>query len=454
MQQALNFVKSNHQRYIEELKTFLTIPSISSDPERKQAMYDCAEHAVNLLKDAGIDNLKIHNTPGHPVVTGDWLHAPDAPTVLIYGHLDVQPVDPLDLWEKDPFVAHIQNDRLVARGTADDKGQLYMHVKALEAILKTDGKLPVNVKIILESEEEIGSVNLPAFLKANKEYLTTDIAVVSDSGMLAEGKPAITYGLKGLTYLEIELTGPNRDLHSGTFGGAVANPAEILARLLASVKDEKGRIQIPGFYDRIPDMTEEERARIARVPYNETEYMSSLGVEELWGEEPYTRRERTGARPTFEINGIWSGFTGVGAKTVLPSKAHAKFSMRLVPDQDPDEIMELVEKYFIEKAPKSVKVKFIRHHGGHPVVTPIDSKYMKAAEQALAESYNHEVYFLREGGSIPIVADFKKILGVDTLLLGFALPDARTHSPNENIHLPTFFTGIESLVRTWYYFVK
>ncbi len=454
MQQALSFIRSSREKYIEELKDYLSIPSISSDPDRMDAMVDCADHTAALLKRAGMENVKVNKTAGHPVVTGDWLHVEDSPTVLIYGHFDVQPVDPLDLWEKDPFTAHIKNDRLIARGTADDKGQLFMHIKALEAILKTTGRLPINVRFVCEGEEEIGSPSLPGFLRSNRDQLKADIAVVSDSSMLDEGMPAITYGLRGLTYLEIELIGPNRDLHSGTYGGAVANPAEILARLLAEVKDEKGRIRIPGFYDRVVDLSDDERKLLAKAPHDDGKYMADLGVDELWGEAGYTTPERASARPTFEINGIWSGFTGTGAKTVLPSRAFAKISSRLVPNQDPDEIIELTEKFFVERAPKSVKVNLTRFHGGHPVVTALDSPYIKAAELALSESFKHEVYFIREGGSIPIVADFKTILGLDTLLLGFSLPDARTHSPNENIHLPTFFTGIESLVRTWFYFVK
>jgi len=451
MEQTLNLVRSGHDRYLEELKAWLAIPSISSDPERKGAMEDCARYTAELLRQARIENVRVNPTAGHPVVTGDWLHTPGAPTVLIYGHFDVQPVDPLELWEKDPFEAHIKDERIVARGSADDKGQLYMHIKTVEAILQADGRLPVNVKFLCEGEEEIGSPSLGKFLEDNREYLSADIAVVSDSAMFAEGMPAITYGLKGLTYLEIELTGPNRDLHSGTFGGVVANPAEILARLLTQVKDENGRILIPGFYDKVVDLTEEERRLINCLPHNDAKYMADLGVDELWGEHGFTTLERAGARPTFEVNGIWSGFTGKGAKTVLPSKATAKVSSRLVPNQDPQEIMELTEKFFIERAPKSVKVKITRHHGGRPVVTPLESPYLKAAERALREAFNHEVYYLREGGSIPIVADFKTILGLDTLLLGYALPDARSHSPNENLHLPSFFTGIESLVRTFYY---
>ncbi|MCF7809960.1 dipeptidase [bacterium] len=454
MDKALEFVRRNRERYIEELSALLAIPSISSDPEHKDDMMKCSEHAVDLLKAAGIENTKIHSTDGHPVVTGDWLHAAGQPTVLIYGHLDVQPIDPIELWDTDPFTAHIKDNRLVARGSADDKGQVYMHIKTIEAILKTSGSLPVNVKFILENEEEVGSPSLPKFLKASKELLKADIIVVSDSGMLAEGKPAITYGLKGLSYLQIELTGPNRDLHSGTYGGAVANPAEILARLIAKVKDENGRIQIPGFYDKVIDLSDRERELLGKVPHSDEDYMADLGVKALWGEAGYSTNERKGARPTFEVNGIWGGFTGTGAKTVLPSKAYAKVSSRLVPDQDPSEIAQLIENFFNENAPDSVKVKVTRFHGGRPVVTPIDNEYMKAAERALQESWDHEVYYIREGGSIPVVADFKTILGLDSLLLGYALPDARTHSPNENLHLPSFYLGIESLVRCLYYFKK
>ena len=451
MNELINYVRSKHDMYIDELKTYLSIPSISSDPEYKKSMTECADHTAGLLRNAGLENVTVHQTEGHPVVTGNWLHAPYRPTVLIYGHYDVQPVDPLELWERDPFDAHIRDNLIIARGSADDKGQVFMHFKTVEAFLKVVGELPVNVKFVVEGEEEIASPNLSNFLVKNRELLSADIALVSDTSMLGAGIPAITYGLRGMSYLEVELTGPNRDLHSGEYGGAVANPAEILARLLADVKDSSGRIQIPGFYDKVREVDEEERGLLAEAPFDEENYKADLGVEELWGEIFYSTVERTWIRPTFEINGIWGGFTGTGSKTVLPAKAFAKISMRLVPDQNPDEIADIVEKYFVERAPRSVKVKVKRFMGGFPVVAPLESKYMSAAKLALREAFDREPFMIRGGGSIPIVADFKKILGLDTLLIGFCLPGCRAHSPNENMHLPSFFTGIESLMRMLYH---
>jgi len=451
LEQALQYARVSRERYIRELIEYLAIPSISSDPAHKEDIRRCAEWTAGQLRDIGMENVQLHSTAGHPVVTADWLHAANKPTALIYGHYDVQPVDPLDLWEQDPFTAAVKNERIVARGAADDKGQLFMHFKALEAVLKKSGRLPVNVKFVIEGEEEIGSVNLSAFLRAHKADLKADVSAVSDTSMWAEGIPSITYGLRGLTYLEIELTGPNRDLHSGTYGGAVANPAEVLARMLARVKDNEGRVQIPGFYNRVVDLTEQERKLFRQIPFDEAQYKHDLGVAELWGEGGWTPLEQVWARPTFEVNGIWGGYTGVGAKTVLPAKASAKVSMRLAPKQDPDEIVQLAEKYFMDNAPKSVEVKVIRHHGGKPVIVPLDNPYLASATRALREAWQREPLFIREGGSIPIVADFKEILGLDTLLLGFALPDNRAHSPNENFHLPTFYTGIESLVRFLFY---
>ena len=357
---------------------------------------------------------------------------------------------PLELWEHPPFEPHVKGDKLVARGATDDKGQLFMHIKAVEAILNQTGELPVNVKFLFEGEEEIGSPNLTEFLRDNKEALKADVVVVSDTDMWDAGIPAICYGLKGLTFLEIEMIGPNADLHSGEYGGAVANPAEIMARMLASVKDESGRIQIPGFYESVQEQSEKEKQLLGKIPWDEEAYMKRLGVEELWGEAPYSAMERAWLRPTFEINGIWSGFIGDGAKTVLPSKANAKISCRLVPDQEPEEIEEIVKKYFIENSPKSVKVNVQRFHGGKPFIVPLDNPYMGAAAKALNDTFEHELYYKRGGGSIPIVADFKEILGLDTLLVGFGLPDCKAHSPNEDFHIPTFHTGMEAIVRLMY----
>ena len=451
MEQVLNYIRTQRERYLEELKAYLAIPSISSDPEYAGAVQEAAAHTAGLLEKAGLEWVEVHSTAGHPVVTGQWTGTAGRPTLLIYGHYDVQPVDPLELWERNPFEAHIRDERIIARGAADDKGQLFMHLKAVEAIHQTGNRLPVNLKFVLEGEEEIASPSLPEFLKSHRELLTADVALVSDSAMWAAGVPAITYGLRGLSYLEVELTGPNRDLHSGTYGGAVANPAEMLARLLAQVKDEKGRILMPGFYDKVKELSPQERELLSRVPFDEEQYKVGLGVAELWGEAPYSPLERVWIRPTFEVNGIWGGFTGKGAKTVLPAKASAKVSMRLVPDQNPDEIADIAERFLKARAPGSVQVKVTRFQGGRPVVTSIDNPYISAAARALKDAFGREPLFIREGGSIPIVADFKSILGLDTVLVGFSLPDARTHSPNENLHLPGFFTGIESLVRMLFY---
>jgi len=446
MPDVVEFVRTHHDRYLKELKEYLAIPSISSDPDKKQTMVETAEFTADLLRKAGCPEVNVNPTDGHPCVTGSWIFDESLPTIMIYGHYDVQPVDPLDLWDSDPFDAQVVRDTIVARGAADDKGQLFMHIKAVEAYTKTVGKPPINIKFLLEGEEEIASPNLAAFLEKNKDELSADIIIISDTGMIGPGKPAITYGLKGLTYMELDITGPNRDLHSGEFGGAVANPVEILARMLASVKDENGRIQIPGFYDKVVEVSAQERAELARVPFDETDYRKDLEVDALWGEDGFSTVERTWIRPTFEINGMWGGFIEPGAKTVLPSKAGAKISMRLVPNQNPNEIAELVENYFKKIAPDSIKLEVIPHGGGFPVVVSLDNPFMDGALKGLEDAFNHKPYMVRGGGSIPIVADFKKILGLESLLVGFCAPSARVHSPNENMHLPSFFTGIESLV--------
>ncbi|MBT3232127.1 MAG: dipeptidase [Calditrichaeota bacterium] len=446
MSDVVKFVRSQHERYLQELKEYLAIPSISSDPEKTQTMVETAVFTAELLRNAGCPEVKVNSTDGHPCVTGSWIFDESLPTIMIYGHYDVQPVDPLDLWNSDPFDAQIVGDTIVARGSADDKGQLFMHIKAVEAYTKTVGKPPINIKFLLEGEEEIASPSLAAFLEKNKDDLKADIIIISDTGMIGPGKPAITYGLKGLTYMELDVTGPDHDLHSGEFGGAVANPVEILARMVASVKDENGRIQIPGFYDKVAEVTAEERAELARVPFDETDYKKHIDVDALWGEEGFSTVERTWIRPTFEVNGMWGGFIEPGAKTVLPSKAGLKMSMRLVPDQDPNEIADLVEDYFNKIAPDTIKLKVIRHGGGYPVVVSLDNPFMDGATKALNDAFNQQPYMIRGGGSIPIVADFKKILGLDSLLVGFCSPSARVHSPNENMDLPSFFTGIESLV--------
>ncbi len=447
MQKNIDFARANRDRYIRELKEFLAIPSISSDPAEKDSMQRCAEHAAALLRAAGCEDAAVRPTDGHPVVTGSITVNPNLPTILVYGHYDVQPVDPLELWDNPPFEAIVKGDYIIARGAADDKGLVYIHIKAVEAFLKTGGKMPLNVKFIIEGEEEIGSPSLTAFMEANRNLLAADAVIISDTAMWEGETPAITYGLKGLAYLEFELTGPNRDLHSGEYGGGIANPAEIIARMLTQVKDEDGRILIPGFYDKVKPLTQLERDQLALIPYDEKEYMNDLGVDALWGEKGYTQLERVWCRPTFEVNGIWGGFTGSGSKTVLPAKASAKISMRLVPDQTPDEIAEKVMSFLNSITPPTMKIKWRRHSGGMPFLTSLDSPLIKAGTQALREAFHREPLMIRAGGSIPIVVEMKRILGSDILLVGYALPSCRAHSPNENQHLPSLFTGIESQIR-------
>lgn len=451
MHKTLEYASSHSKQYIAELKDYLAIPSISSDPDYTDAMLKTAEFTKEQLLKAGCQIAEVHQTAGHPVVTGSWIVDESLPTVLVYGHYDVQPVDPIELWDKDPFKAHVRGNYIYARGAADDKGQILMHFKTLEAFKETSGKPPVNVKFLVEGEEEIASPSLPAFLRANRDLLSSDLILISDTSMWDIGKPAITYGLRGLAYLELFVTGPDRDLHSGEFGGAVANPAEVLARMISQVKDYKGRIVIPGFYDNVETVSDEERKALAQAPFDLAKYKQEQGVNDLWGEEGFSTVERTWIRPTFEVNGIWGGFTGVGAKTVLPSKAAAKVSCRLVPNQSPREIEDKLEDFFKSIAPPYITLEVKRHAGGNPVVAPIDTPYMQAALKGLEEAFDEKPLVLRGGGSIPIVADFKKILGLDSLLVGFCLPSARAHSPNENMHLPSFHTGIDSLIRIYSY---
>ncbi|WP_027390244.1 dipeptidase [Chrysiogenes arsenatis] len=451
MQDALTYLATNRERFLEELHQFLAIPSVSSDPAHVADMVRCAEFAAELLRQAGINDAAVLPTAGHPVVVGSWRGVPDAPTVMIYGHYDVQPADPYELWHSDPFAPFVDGEYIIARGATDNKGQLFMHIKVIEALLATTGTLPVNVVFLLEGEEEVSSTNLPAFLQEHQEALRADLVVISDSGMYAKGQPTITTGLRGLCYLEVIVQGPNRDLHSGIYGGAVANPAEILCRLIAQAKDADGRILIPGIYDDVAELSYAERRDLARVPFDEMEYKADLDVAELWGEAGYTPPERTGIRPTFEVNGIWGGFTGVGAKTVLPAVATAKVSCRLVPDQQPEKIAQCVEAFFRAQAPQAVTITVVHHSGGYPVVTPNDLPALTHARRALTEAFGKEPYLVREGGSVPIVADFRTILGMESLLIGFCLPEARIHSPNESFHLPTAWTGMEALVRLYQY---
>jgi len=442
MDNVIDFINVNRDRYLDELKALLAIPSISALPQHAGDVRRCADWCADELRRIGLQNVKLIDTPGYPVVYGDWLGAPGAPTILFYGHYDVQPVDPLELWESPPFEATIRDGEIYARGSADDKGQVFMHFKAVEAHLKQNGRLPVNMKFVLEGEEEVGSVNLDDFIRGHKADLAADVVVISDSPMFARGVPSICYGLRGLTYFQIDLRGTNSDLHSGSFGGAVANPAFVLATLLAQMKDKSGRIKIPGFYDDVRQLSEAERAEWKKLPFNETRYRKGLGAPKLFGETGYSTLERVWARPTFEVNGLLSGFTGEGAKTVLPAVAMAKVSMRLVPDQDPKKVGDLFEAYINKIAPKTVDLKVTRMHGGKPWMTEFDNKYVRAAGRAIEKGFGKAPVFNREGGSIPVVSTFQEELGLPSVLFGVGLPDENAHAPNEKLDLSNFHNGI------------
>jgi len=443
MASLTDFINGNKERYISELKHFLSYPSISTNPENKKDVHECAEYVKSHLEKTGFDNVAIYPTKGHPIVYADWLKAgSDKPTILIYGHYDVQPVDPVDLWTSPPFEAEIRGENIYARGSADDKGQVFIHFKALEAHLTQNKSLPVNIKLLIEGEEEIGSVHLEEFIRGHKDLLKCDVVVISDTAMYDKDIPAIGYALRGLCYMQVEVTGPNRDLHSGQFGGSVENPINALANMIAKLKDDKGKILIDGFYDDVLPLSENEKAEFKKLPFSDERYAKSLGVDKLFGEEGYSTLERIWARPTLDCNGIWGGFTGEGAKTVLPSKAFAKISMRLVPNQSPDKIEKLFTDYIKKIAPKNVKVKVSGLHHGKWAITPIDSKWIKAAFEALKQGFGKEPVFIREGGSIPIVVTFKELLGADTVLLGFGLPDENAHSPDEHLNLNNFQKGI------------
>jgi acetylornithine deacetylase/succinyl-diaminopimelate desuccinylase-like protein len=384
------------------------------------------------------------DTPGHPVVYADWLNAPGKPTLLIYGHYDVQPAEPLELWTSPPFEATVRGENLFARGAEDDKGQVFIHLKAIEAFLKTGGRLPLNVKLLIEGEEEIGSDHLEAFIAEHKEMLKADLVIVSDSGMYAKGVPSICYGLRGLVYMQLDLEGPNKDLHSGSFGGTVHNPIQALSEIIARLHDKNGKVTIPGFYDKVRPLSKTERSAFKKLPWSDRKYAKDLGVAQLYGEKGFTTLERVWARPTLECNGIWGGFTGEGAKTVLPSKASAKISMRLVPDQTSAGIGRLFERHIKKIAPKTVKVKVTNLHGGEPAITPIDSPGVRAAVVALEKGFGKKPLYQREGGSIPIVVQFKVLLGLDTVLLGFGLPEGNAHAPDEFIDLENLFGGMRT----------
>ena len=444
MTTVVDFIQTSQARYLDELKAFLAIPSISAIPEHAGDVRRCAEWVAEHMRAIGLEGARLIDTPGHPVVYGEWLGAPGAPTVLVYGHYDVQPVDPLDQWTTPPFEATVRDQELFARGAADDKGQLFIHLKAIEAHLRQTGRLPVNVKVILEGEEEAGSTNLDLFIREHRDMLAADVVVISDTPMFDRGVPAICYGLRGLTYFQLDLRGTKSDLHSGSFGGAVANPAFVLAQLLAQMKDKTGHVKIPGFYDAVRELTEQERAEFGRLPFSEKQYRQSLGAPRLAGEAGYSTLERVWARPTFEVHGLLSGFTGEGTKTVIPATAMAKVSMRLVPDQDPEKIGDLFEAFVKKSAPKSVELKVTRMHGGRPWKAELDNPFVQAASRAFEIGFGKRPVFTREGGSIPVVSTFQEQLNAPTVLFGIGVPDENAHAPNEKLDLGNFFGGILS----------
>jgi acetylornithine deacetylase/succinyl-diaminopimelate desuccinylase-like protein len=442
MDRVIDFINVNRERYLDELKALLAIPSISALPQHAGDVKRCAEWCADEMRRIGLEHVRLIDTPGNPVVYGDWLGAPGAPTILFYGHYDVQPVDPLELWESPPFEATVRDGEIYARGSADDKGQVFMHMKAVEAHIKQNGRLPVNIKFILEGEEEVGSVNLDDFVRGHRDELAASVVVISDSGMFARGVPSICYGLRGLVYFQIDLRGSSTDLHSGSFGGAVANPAIVLAQILAQMKDRGGRIKIASFYDDVVPLQEAERQAWASLPFNEKKYKKDFGIPKLFGESDYTTLERTWARPTFEVNGLLSGFTGEGAKTVLPAVAMAKVSMRLVANQDPDKIARLFEDYVKKVTPRTVELKVTRMHGGKPWMTSYDNPFVQAAGRAIEKGFGQKPVFTREGGSIPVVSTFQEELGLPSVLFGVGLPDENAHAPNEKLDVGNFHNGI------------
>lgn len=457
MQNTQNYIQESKDRFLQELIDLLKIPTVSADSTYAAEVIRGAEKVAEFLTSAGAEKVEICQTAGHPIVYGEKIINPDAPTVLVYGHYDVQPADPIDLWTSPPFEPVVKKTEthpegaIFARGACDDKGQFFMHVKAFEAMMKAN-ELPCNVKFMIEGEEEVGSVNLGIFIKENKERLKADIILVSDTGMLANDTPSITTGLRGLSYVEVEVTGPNRDLHSGLYGGCVANPINILAKMIASLHDENNHITIPGFYADVVELSLEERAEMAKAPYNEDNYKKALNIGAVYGEKGYTTPERGSIRPTLDVNGIWGGYTGEGAKTVIASKAYAKISMRLVPNQDPEKITELFAKHFESIAPDSVKVVVNPHHGGEPVVTPIDSIAYKSAALAYEQTFGKTPIPVRSGGSIPIIALFEQELGLKTVMMGFGLDSDAIHSPNEHYGLFNFYKGIETIPYFFHYF--
>ena len=438
------YIEEHRQRFLDELMDLLRIPSVSADSKFAGDVRKTAEFVKSSLEKAGVGKAEICETAGYPIVYAEKIIDVSLPTVLVYGHYDVQPADPYELWDSPPFEPVIKDEKIYARGACDDKGQMYMHVKSFETMMNTDS-LACNIKFMIEGEEEVGSDNLGIFVKENKEKLKADVILISDTSMIANDVPSITVGLRGLSYVEVEVTGPNRDLHSGVYGGGIDNPINTLCEMIASLKDENNHIAIPGFYDKVEVLSSADRKAINEAPFDIDEYKSDLDINEVRGEEGYTTLERTGIRPTVDVNGIWGGYTGEGAKTVLPSKASAKISMRLVPHQDADEITELFIKYFQSIAPDSVKIKITPQHGGQPAVTPTDSLAYNAASDAFVEAWGKTPIPTRDGGSIPIVSLFKEELGLDTVLLGFGLDSDAIHSPNEHYGIFNYMKGIETI---------
>ncbi|RUT71187.1 dipeptidase [Flavobacterium cupreum] len=459
MENIKSYVQQHKDRFINELIELLKIPSVSADTAYSQDVIDTAEAVKESLSKAGCDFVEICDTPGYPIIYGEKIIDPNLPTVLVYGHYDVQPPDPIELWTSPPFAPVIKNTEIhpegaiFARGACDDKGQMYMHVKALELMVQTN-TLPCNVKFMIEGEEEVGSASLAWFVERNQEKLKNDVILISDTGMISNQQPSITTGLRGLSYVEVEVTGPNRDLHSGLYGGAVANPINVLAKMIASLHDEDNHITIPGFYDNVQELSTEERAEMAKAPFSLEKYKNALALNDVYGEKGYVTNERNSIRPTLDVNGIWGGYQGEGAKTVIASKAFAKISMRLVPNQDWHEITELFTKHFTSIAPSGVTVKVTPHHGGQGYVTPIDSIGYQAANKAYTETFGVPAIPVRSGGSIPIVALFEKELKSKTILMGFGLDSDAIHSPNEHFGIFNYLKGIETIPLFYKYFVE
>ena len=448
MSDPIQYAQQHEKDHLAELIEFLRIPSVSTQPKHKSDVAFAARWLAQKMEDAGLEHVEIIETSGHPLLYGDWLHAgSDRPTLLVYGHYDVQPAEPFELWATPPFEPTVRDGYLYARGSSDDKGQVYVHIKAVQAYLNNGGDLPVNVKFIVEGEEESGGASLEAFIPENKELLSADVALVSDTAIVNKDQPAIVYGLRGMVYTFLDITGPERDLHSGSYGGGINNPLNVLGHIIAKLKDENGQILIPGFYDKVRPLSKEEREILAHFPLDEKSWLMETGAPQAWGEPEYTLVERIGARPTLDVHGIIGGYTGHGGKTVLPSKVHAKISMRLVPDQDPDEIAQLYRNYIRKITPPSVTVEVTTGGGAPASITDFNIPAMKAASAAYAHVFGREPVFMREGGSIPVVSQFQQFLGLETVLMGFGLPGDKIHAPNERFYLANFYRGIQTSIR-------